>query len=195
MNSMHRIITALTRLDREDKDFDDKFDALQSTAQELLALLAPQNDGPTVYVAGPMECLESRDFTLGPAPAIWELGEIPDGHVIAAMTPDGEICDRAIVIDGVANWTKLTEEERRQTADDFYEEADLGVVIDDSGWRTESNESMSKTVFCDDGGESSVKRTLTIVFAPKSAVITNALFDGEELPPPDLSGTPETLAP
>jgi len=192
MNAMHKTVVALSVLDRSDKDFDAKFAALQDTARAVTAALTGTQDDKLVYVAGPMGCIETRGFTLGPAPAIWELGEIPDGHIIASMTTGGKIMDRAVVIDGVANWTYLTEQERRTAADDFYEDAELGVVVDDSGWSTNSGDSMSKAVFCDEGGESSVKRRLTISFAPRSAVITSALFDGADLALPTQSSSAET---
>lgn len=186
MNAMHKTLIVLSALDRSDKDFDAKFAALQDTARSVVAALTGPQDEKKVYAAGPMGCIETRDFTLGPAPAIWELGEIPDGHIIASMTSGGKILDRAVVIDSVANWTYLIEQERRAAADYFYEDdAELGDVVDDSGWRTDGDNSMSKTVFCDEGGEDSVKRTLSLVFAPKSAVITSALFDGEELALPE----------
>lgn len=186
MNSMHKAIIALSVLDRNDKDFDAKFAALQDAARAVSATFTGSQEGSVVYVAGPMGCTEARDFTLGPAPAIWELGEIPDGHVIASMTSGGKIVDRAVVINGVANWTYLIEQERRTAADYFYEDdAELGEVVNDSGWRTDGDNSMSKTIFCDEGGKDTVKRTLSLVFAPKSAVITSALFDGEELPLPE----------
>ena len=182
MNEMHKTIIALSAMDRSDKDFDAKFASLQDAARAVTATLTSVQDKKVIYVAGPMGCIETRDFTLGPAPAIWELGEIPDGHVIASMTSGGKIVDRAVVINGVANWTYLLGQERRTAADYFYEDdAELGEVVDDSGWSTDGDNSMSKTIFCDEGGEDSVKRTLSLVFAPKSAVISSAHLDGEEV--------------
>lgn len=186
MNGMHKAIIALSVLDRNDRDFEAKFSALQDAARAVSANFTNSPEGNVAYVAGPMGCTETRDFTLGPAPAIWELGEIPDGHVIASMTSGGKIVDRAVVINGVANWTYLLEQERRTAADYFYEDdAELGEVVDDSGWRTDGDNSMSKTIFCDEGGDDSVKHTLSLVFAPKSAVISSALLDGEEVALPE----------
>jgi len=102
-------------------------------------------------------------------------------EALALSTPGAVIGE-----DSTAAIGRLLAADRQRAADRFYEEADIGVVVDDNGWDTVvPGDEMSRDVFieAEDPADPSIKRLLTITFEPDTAEFKEITFDGEDIMP------------
>jgi hypothetical protein len=102
-------------------------------------------------------------------------------EALALSEPEATLGETSTVALG-----RLLEARRQRAADAFYEQADIGTVVDDNGWDTvvPGNE-MSRDVFieAEDPNDPSIKLLLTITFKPDTDEFEEITFDGEDITP------------
>lgn len=81
--------------------------------------------------------------------------------------------------------TEQIDDMRRKAADEIYENADLGEVVDASGWESAGSEWMRPVFVAGQSPDSdSEKQILRIVFGEGSADVIKATFAGEDVESP-----------